>query len=122
MRASGSMVVGVIAAVALVTVGGCGSSSKGPTIVGGVSASSVEHALLAQKGPPRPTTATCRGSSPAERAASPFGPTRLPLFTCELTVGGERASYVLQVLHNGCFVAERVRPGAAVYGCGVDRT
>jgi hypothetical protein len=33
-------------------------------------------------------------------------------------VTGERASYVVQVLENGCFVAERRRVGLAVYGCG----
>jgi hypothetical protein len=90
--------------------------------VGGVSASSVTRALLAHGGPPTPTTADCRASSSAERKAAPFGPTRRPLFTCELTVTGERASYVVQVLRNGCFVAERRRPGRAVYGCGADRS
>jgi hypothetical protein len=44
------------------------------------------------------------------------------LFTCELTVSGDRATYVVQVLHSGCFVAERTPPGRAVYGCGVDPT
>jgi hypothetical protein len=32
---------------------------------------------------------------------------------------GERTSYVVQVLPDGCFVAERRRRGRAVYGCGV---
>jgi hypothetical protein len=36
-------------------------------------------------------------------------------------VTGEHASYVVQVLRSGCFVAERVRAGRAVYGCGADR-
>jgi hypothetical protein len=121
MRASGFMVAGVLASAVLFTVDGCGSSSKAPTVVGGVSASSVEHALLANGGPPRPTTASCRAASAAERAVSPFEPTRLPLFTCELTVSDARATYVVQVLHNGCFVAERTPPGRAVYGCGVAR-
>jgi hypothetical protein len=44
------------------------------------------------------------------------------LFTCELTVTGERARYVVQVLRNGCFIAERRRRGRAVYGCGADRS
>jgi len=44
------------------------------------------------------------------------------LFTCELTLPDERASYVVQVLRNGCFVAERRRSGRAVYGCGADRS
>jgi hypothetical protein len=25
----------------------------------------------------------------------------------------------VQILRNGCYVAERARPGQAVYGCGV---
>jgi hypothetical protein len=129
---------GVVAV--LLTASGCGSSSGspesrsqptapagrtgggGPSRVDGVSVRSVERALQAQAGPPRPTKVTCRASSPAERRAAPFGHTRLPLFTCELTVTGDRAAYVVQVLHNGCFVAERRRPGRAVYGCGVKRS
>jgi hypothetical protein len=86
-----------------------------------VSVSSVEHALLAHGGPPRPTTASCRPSTSAERVSAPFGPTHLPLLTCALTWMGERASFVVQVLPDGCFVAERRRRGRAVYGCGVRR-
>jgi hypothetical protein len=77
---------------------------------------------VANAGAPRNTTAACRASSAAERAAAPFGHTSTPLFTCELTVTGERASYVVQVLPNGCFVAERRRPGRAIYGCGARRS
>jgi hypothetical protein len=33
----------------------------------------------------------------------------------------ERARDDVQVLGNGCYVAERHRPGRAVYGCGADR-
>jgi hypothetical protein len=80
-------------------------------------ARSIERALLAQPHE-APTTASCRASASAERAAVPFGHTRLPLFTCELTVTGERASYLVQVLGNGCFVAEGRRVRRAVYGCG----
>jgi hypothetical protein len=109
----------------LVAVSACGRSSparhnssllaKSPAEPG---ARSIERALLAHGGPPRPTTANCRASSSAERTSEPFGRTRLPLFKCDLTVTGERASYVVQVLENGCFVAERRRLGRAVYGCG----
>lgn len=91
-------------------------------VVRGISVTTVERALLAHGGPPSPTTASCRVASPAERASAPFGRTRRPLFTCELTVTGEHASYVVQVLDNGCFVAERHRPGRAVYGCGANRS
>jgi hypothetical protein len=58
-------------------------------------------------------------ASSAERAGAPFGNTRRPLFTCVLTVQGTRATYVVEVLANGCFVAERRPPGRAIYGCGV---
>lgn len=90
--------------------------------MGGVSARSLEHALVTGGRPPRPSAASCRTASPAERSAAPFGPTRLPLFTCQVTIGGEQADYAVQVLRNGCFVAERRRPGHAVYGCGVGRS
>jgi hypothetical protein len=111
--------------VALVAVSGCGHSSvarDGPAVVRGVSVKSVERAMLTRGGPPRPTTSDCRASSAAERASTPFGHTRRPLFTCEVTVLGERATYDVQVLHNGCFVAERRRVGRAVYGCGAGRS
>jgi hypothetical protein len=29
-----------------------------------------------------------------------------------------RESFAVQVLANGCYVAERTRPGQAIYGCG----
>jgi hypothetical protein len=140
VRGPRSIIAGLAAAAALTVVAGCGSSSAPavspqakapakraaaavrPTVVGGVSVRSVERALLARGGPPAPTTAACRASSSAERAAAPFGHTRRPLFTCELTLTGERARYVVQVLRNGCFVAERRQPGRAVYGCGADRS
>lgn len=91
-------------------------------VVGGVSVRSVERALLAHRGPSIPTTATCRPSSSSERVTAPFGHTRRPLFTCELTATGEHASYVVQVLGNGCYIAERPRPGRAVDGCGADKS
>jgi hypothetical protein len=119
-----------VAIIAVATGCGASSSSRGvapraaqaPAVVRGVSVGSVERALLAHGGPPAPTAAACRASSAAERASAPFGRTRRPLFTCELTVTGERASYVVQVLRNGCFIAERRRRGRAVYGCGADRS
>jgi hypothetical protein len=90
-----------------------------PSRVGGVSAGGLEHALLTRGGPPPPSAASCRGATAAERNAAPFGATRRPLFSCALTVRGEPARYDVQILRNGCYVAERARPGQAVYGCGV---
>jgi hypothetical protein len=87
---------------------------------GGVSAHILERALVTRGGHPAPTSATCRGATPAERSKAPFGRTRRPVFTCLLTLTGERARYAVQVLANGCYVAERRRPGRAVYGCGAD--
>jgi hypothetical protein len=78
--------------------------------------------VRAHGGPPAPTTAHCHASSAAERAAAPFGHTELPLFTCELTVSGKRGRYAVQVLRNGCFVAERLGGGQSVQGCGVSRS
>ena len=106
-----AVAVGLTVVVGIVAVSGCGGSSV----------KSVERAMLTRGGPPRPTTADCRASSAAERSSAPFGHTRRLLFTCDVTLLGERASYVVQVLHNGCFVAERRRPGQAVYDCGADR-
>jgi hypothetical protein len=37
-------------------------------------------------------------------------------------MSGEPARYNVQVLGNGCYVAERVRLGQAIYGCGVRLT
>jgi hypothetical protein len=95
------------------------TSAPAPSRVGGVSASGLEHALLTRGGPPPPSAASCRGATAAERDAAPFGATRRPLFSCALTVLGEPARYDVQILRNGCYVAERARPGQAVYGCGV---
>lgn len=89
---------------------------------GGVSAIAVERALLAHGGPPAPTRAACHLATAAERASSPFGRTKLPIFICELTIRGTAASYAVQVQANNCFVAERGGGGQAVYGCGVVRS
>jgi hypothetical protein len=140
VRGLSSNVAGFAMIAVLLTASGCGSSSvsvqtgspakvagkrpgaaEASSAGGGVSVRSLERAL-AHGAPPRPTTVTCRASSSAERSTAPFGHTLLPLFTCELTLTGDRASYVVQVLHNGCFVAERRHPGRAVYGCGADRS
>jgi hypothetical protein len=127
-----------VAAVAL-AVAGCGSSSSGRSSsrgavvqhtagasaparslssTGASPARRLERALLTNGGSPPPTSAACRSATTAERDAAPFGRTRRPVFSCLITVNGERARYAVQVLGNGCYVAERHRPGRAVYGCG----
>jgi len=88
-----------------------------PDVGRDVSAHELEHALLAKRQPPRPTKADCRRATPAERRHTPFGDTQRPLFSCVITTSDERARYTVQVLRNGCFVAERDRPGRAVYAC-----
>lgn len=97
------------------------TAKPAPTSVGGVSIVSIERALLSSGGDPSPTTASCRGATTPERHAAPFWPTRRPLFSCDLTVNGAPARYDVQVLLNGCYVAERDPHGMAVYGCGADR-
>lgn len=66
------------------------------------------------------SSATCRTSDPNERdrARKTFGKTRRPLFVCDIALRQRRAeAFDVQVLPNGCFVAERVRGGQADYGC-----
>jgi hypothetical protein len=58
-----------------------------------------------------------RGARRAERARAPFGHTRRPVFACTLAMNARAARFDVQVA-DGCFVAERRRPGQAVYGCG----
>lgn len=43
----------------------------------------------------------------------------LPVFVCLIALERQRDAYDVQVLGNGCYVAERIRPGKAIYGCGV---
>ena len=82
------------------------------------SAHRLEAALLANSGPPRAASASCRPATSAERAAAPFGHTARPVFVCLVGRDGHRDAFDVQVLDNGCFVAERTRPGQAIYGCG----
>jgi hypothetical protein len=112
------------AAVLALSLAACGSSShphsastpsKPPAT--SVAARKLEHGLLGA-GPPRPTSATCLPATAADRRASPFGAGRSPVFSCDITVVGTKARYYVQVLKNGCFVAERRRVGRAIYGCG----
>ncbi len=102
-------------------------ASPAPTRVADPSA--LERALLAQRNPETggPVTAHCRAPTAAERAHDPFGNTRR-LLSCDVRYEASDGTavsgrYDVQVLANGCFVAEREkrrpRLGQVIYGCGV---
>jgi hypothetical protein len=38
----------------------------------------------------------------------------LPVFACLIAVGRQRDAFDTQALSNGCYVAERIRPGKAI--------
>jgi hypothetical protein len=78
----------------------------------------LEAALTSSTATPRPTAASCRPATAAERTNAPFGRTGLPVFVCLVATEGHRDAFDVQVLENGCYVAERARPGQAIYGCG----
>lgn len=120
------------AALLLVASCGGGSSSGGPVSstsptpsssqssppAAAATAQSLTNALLHRTRSPRPTAASCRAATAAEVTTGPFGTSSQPQFTCRLTISGKAARYDVQVQGNGCYVAERHRPGQAVYGCG----
>jgi hypothetical protein len=97
-----------------------GASSPVITI-NGIRTASVEYAILQHSPLPRPTAASCRAPTAAEQTKSPVGGTGSTLFSCSITVEPAPAQFYVEVLPNGCFVAERQRPGRAIYGCGVHR-
>ncbi|HET9102404.1 MAG TPA: hypothetical protein VFN55_03545 [Solirubrobacteraceae bacterium] len=76
---------------------------------------------MATRTTPRVIGARCRQETAAQRARSPFGASAPLVYACTLRRGGADAAFDVQVLPSGCFVAERHRPGAAIYGCGVKR-
>ncbi len=69
------------------------------------------------------SSARCAAATAQQRRRAPFGTaTRRPILRCTITWGGRPAeAYDLEVLGNGCFVAERVRPGRSDSGCGALR-
>jgi hypothetical protein len=97
-----------------------GASSPVITI-NGIRAASVESAILRHTSLPRPTAVSCRAPTAAEQTKSPVGGTGSTLFSCSVTMEPAPAQFYVEVLPNGCFVAERQRPGRAIYGCGVHR-
>jgi hypothetical protein len=69
--------------------------------------------------PNMPAEASCDQATAADRraAARTFGSTRR-LFVCRITLARQApAIFDVQLLANGCFVAERRRRGQADYGC-----
>ena len=60
----------------------------------------------------------CRTATAAERLKAPFGNSKAPEFSCLIAVNGDNSPYYVQLLGNGCYVAERERPGQSIYGCG----
>lgn len=102
------------------TGSGLGSASTPTTSsAAALPANHVAHGLLHARVKPPLTGARCRLETPAERAGSPFGPVGGSVYACTLARGGPPVAYDVQVLANGCFVAERRKPGAVIYGCGV---
>jgi hypothetical protein len=66
------------------------------------------------------TSAACAPATVQDRARHTFGRTRAPLFVCTIRLVRAPAraeAFDVQVLHNGCFIAERIRRGQADYGC-----
>jgi hypothetical protein len=94
------------------------TSSSGGSAPPAARGQSLTRALLKSRSQPPVTGAACVPESRAQRAKSPFGPNGPPVFSCQLRAGGTRIAYDVQLLANGCFVAERRKPGKAIYGCG----
>jgi hypothetical protein len=87
-----------------------------PAVPPPVSAAQLEHALV--NNPDDPALATCRAATRADRHAARSFKHTPRLFVCRLALRGQQpALFDVQVLDNGCFVAERRRPGQADYGC-----
>jgi hypothetical protein len=68
--------------------------------------------------PNMPASAACHRATAADRRAAHSFATTKRLFVCRITLPGQSpAIFDVQVLGNGCFVAERRRRGQADYGC-----
>jgi hypothetical protein len=98
-----------------------GSSSSSAASKPSAQPGGLTNALLRSGSPPHATAVVCLAESASERARSPFGTGGAPVYACTLTVSGAHVAYDVQLLHSGCFVAERRRPGKAIYGCGAGR-
>jgi hypothetical protein len=67
------------------------------------------------------SSASCALETTAQRSGTPFGAIGGTVYACMLTRGATKAAYNVQLLTNGCFVAERRAPGVVIYGCGAER-
>jgi hypothetical protein len=117
---AGAIVVGL-------TAGGCATATvrHAPPVPGprpvtarvrGVREEAVERAVR-RHGDVGVSSASCR--APARGARTPFGNTRRPVMRCLVGTDQGRAWYEVEVLRNGCFLAERDDGGRALHGCGV---
>jgi hypothetical protein len=92
----------------------------GATSDGGVTAASVERAILSQKTLPRPTAASCRAPTTSEQSKATIGGADSVFFSCRITLETQPAEFVVQVLLNGSFIAEREdRHQQQIFGCCV---
>jgi hypothetical protein len=100
-----------------------GHGNFGGSIQRGVRAVSLERSIVQPAGPatgaPPPDGASCQTPTRAERGRAPFGATRRPVFACFITSRSGAGSYFVQVLANGCWVAERRQGRGGLQGCGV---
>lgn len=65
-------------------------------------------------------SAACATATVEDRARHTFGRTRAQLFVCTIRLMRAPAraeAFDVQVLHHGCFIAQRIRRGQAAYGC-----
>ena len=119
---AGAIVIGL-------TAGGCASATvrhvppaPGPrpasARVRGVREESVERAVR-RHADVGVSSASCR--APTRGAHTPFGHTRLPVMHCLVRTHDGEAWYEVEVLRNGCFLAE-ADDGARgeIRGCGVN--
>jgi hypothetical protein len=81
----------------------------------------LESALRRSGATPPVSSASCALETAAQRSGTPFGPIGGSVYACMLTRGATKVAYNVQLLPNGCFVAERRAPGAVIYGCGAAR-
>jgi hypothetical protein len=86
--------------------------------VGGVRESSLERALRRHANADV-SSVSCRPPTGADAARAPFGHTQLPVLSCLVGSHDRHAWYDVEVLRDGCFLAERAVGGGDLRGCGI---